>query len=210
MARRNCIVSAKLGWIALSSLYGSGSHGARIAGSIPAPQRRCPRSSMSGASSGRRRSLGPVSGASASRGGGRLTEMTVPPIIPVVIHLTCARTLTLIMGTTVISVSRPRARPRRSTCDRRRAAARGRSGRRHGAADRWQAQGRGQPAAGAAGPAARAQSRHRRDPRAIACRWCGEPLAWPRPVGITFADGTASAWRAPMPRSSASGAPRSG
>jgi hypothetical protein len=24
-----------------------------------------------------------------------------------------------------------------------------------------------------------------------ACRWCGEQLAWPRPVGVTFADGTA-------------------
>jgi hypothetical protein len=24
-----------------------------------------------------------------------------------------------------------------------------------------------------------------------ACRWCGEPLAWPGPVGITFADGAA-------------------
>lgn len=24
-----------------------------------------------------------------------------------------------------------------------------------------------------------------------ACRWCGVPLNWPRPVGITFADGTA-------------------
>ena len=23
-----------------------------------------------------------------------------------------------------------------------------------------------------------------------ACRWCGTPLDWPRPAGITFADGT--------------------
>jgi hypothetical protein len=23
------------------------------------------------------------------------------------------------------------------------------------------------------------------------CRWCSEPLTWPEPVGVTFADGTA-------------------
>lgn len=26
--------------------------------------------------------------------------------------------------------------------------------------------------------------------RGDACRWCSEPLAWPRPVGVVFADGT--------------------
>jgi hypothetical protein len=25
-----------------------------------------------------------------------------------------------------------------------------------------------------------------------ACRYCGEPMGWPRPVGVVFADGTAA------------------
>jgi hypothetical protein len=28
-----------------------------------------------------------------------------------------------------------------------------------------------------------------------ACRWCGAPLAWPAPVGITFDDGTSECMR---------------
>ena len=50
------------------------------------------------------------------------------------------------------------------TCDRGRAAARGRSGRHHGASGRWQAPGLGRPCARAAGPPARAQVRPRRHP----------------------------------------------
>ena len=74
------IASCRPSWAGSHSpaCTGLGSPGVRIEVNIPAPQRRCQRNSMSEASSGRRRSLGPDFGASPSRGGGRLTEMRFP------------------------------------------------------------------------------------------------------------------------------------
>ena len=80
---------------------------------------------------------------------------------------------------------------RRSTCDGRRVAARGRSGRRHRAAGRRQAQGRRHPP-----PELLARLREHKPAiveilKADRCRWCGEPLGWPRPAGVVLGDGLA-------------------